>query len=367
MSCVYSTYHFLRALNSLPSSLQRISLALPSLLLQHALPRRQLFFLLFALRELFLLSCDFLARPEHSLLSSTPLEPSLQSLALPGPFSVLAPPALSSLPHAPCACFLPYPPILVVPRSSAPLALLLPIALSSLPPLSLSLLLALAIAFSFFPPLALSCFTPLPASPLPAFLLLSLALAVLPLSHRPPCLAPFGPAPPLSPSSLAVFLCGQILLLCLSSITFPFVFPAGLVRPTLLISPSDDASTSSACPYLCRSNRHLRLACVFRSRLPQLLFFAETHLLALLLFHVLPLLCLPPLLLLSSPPLFLLFVPSFSPCFNRLPDSTFQVLELLLARHLLNARQIVLHFQLHFFFTSFGHALDVLLILFSFL
>ena len=51
MSCVYSTHHFLRALNSFPSLLQRISLALSSLL---------------ALPELLLFS---LAPPEPSLLS----------------------------------------------------------------------------------------------------------------------------------------------------------------------------------------------------------------------------------------------------------------------------------------------------------
>ena len=52
-SSVYSTHHFLRTLNSLPSSLQRISLALPSLLLHHALPGPQLLFLLLAPTEPF--------------------------------------------------------------------------------------------------------------------------------------------------------------------------------------------------------------------------------------------------------------------------------------------------------------------------
>ena len=68
-SCVFSTHHSLHALNSPPSSLQRVSLALSSLLLHRAFPGPQLLFLLFAPPELFLLSSDFLARPEHSLLS----------------------------------------------------------------------------------------------------------------------------------------------------------------------------------------------------------------------------------------------------------------------------------------------------------
>ena len=65
-------HHFLHALNSLPSSLQRTSLALSSLL--RALPGRRLLFL-----ELFLLLLDLLARSEHSLLSLAPPEPSLLS------------------------------------------------------------------------------------------------------------------------------------------------------------------------------------------------------------------------------------------------------------------------------------------------
>ena len=49
--CVYSTHHFLRAMNSLPSPLQRISPALSSLLLHCALSEPQLLFLLFAPSE----------------------------------------------------------------------------------------------------------------------------------------------------------------------------------------------------------------------------------------------------------------------------------------------------------------------------
>ena len=79
-SCVYSTHHFPRTLNSLPSSLQRISLALQSLLLHRALPGPQLLFLLLAPPEPF------------SPLLLAPHEPLLLSLA---------PPALSSAPLAP--------------------------------------------------------------------------------------------------------------------------------------------------------------------------------------------------------------------------------------------------------------------------
>ena len=105
MSWVYSTQHYLRALNSLPSLLQRIPLALSSLLFHRALPGPQLLFLLFAPPELFLLSRDFVARLEHSLLSLAPPEPLLPTLASPVLSSVpLAPPALCSLlPHAPPA------------------------------------------------------------------------------------------------------------------------------------------------------------------------------------------------------------------------------------------------------------------------
>ena len=102
MSCVYSTHHILRALNSFPSLLQRISLALSSLIFLRALPGPQPLFLLFAL-------------PEHSLLSLALPEFSLLVLAH---FAVLTPPALFSAPHAPPAL------------SSAPLV---PPALSSLP------------------------------------------------------------------------------------------------------------------------------------------------------------------------------------------------------------------------------------------
>ena len=56
MSCAYSTHHFLRALNSFPSLLQRMSLALSSLLFLHALPGPQHLFLLFAPPVLFLSS-----------------------------------------------------------------------------------------------------------------------------------------------------------------------------------------------------------------------------------------------------------------------------------------------------------------------
>ena len=78
----------------------------------------------FSLFSSLLRSCSFsrvtfLARPEHSLLCLAPLEPSLHSLALPEPFSVLALPALSSpLLEPPALCSLPLaPPAL----SSAPL------------------------------------------------------------------------------------------------------------------------------------------------------------------------------------------------------------------------------------------------------
>ena len=110
--CHVSCRHiiFLRALNSFPSLLRRTSLALSSLLLLHALPGPRLLFLLFAPPDLFLLSRDFLARPEHSLLCLAPLEPALHSLALPEPFSVLAPPALSSLLAPPALCSLPLAP-----------------------------------------------------------------------------------------------------------------------------------------------------------------------------------------------------------------------------------------------------------------
>ena len=111
MSCVCSTHHFLRTLNSFLSSFQRNSLALSSLLLHRALPGPRLFFLLFAPPELFLL---LLAPPEPLLLSLAlpalsflPLAPPALSslpLALPAPSSLpLAPPALSSAPLAPPA------------------------------------------------------------------------------------------------------------------------------------------------------------------------------------------------------------------------------------------------------------------------
>ena len=86
MSCVCSTHRFLRVLNSFLSVLQRISLALSSLLFLRALPGSQL------------------APPEHRLLSLAP--PALSSLPhAPPALSSLphAPPALSSLPHAPPA------------------------------------------------------------------------------------------------------------------------------------------------------------------------------------------------------------------------------------------------------------------------
>ena len=70
MPCVYSTHHFLHALNSLPSLLQRISLALSSLL--RAPPGLQLL-----IPELFFHSLDLLARSEHSLLSLAVPDPSL--------------------------------------------------------------------------------------------------------------------------------------------------------------------------------------------------------------------------------------------------------------------------------------------------
>ena len=92
MSCVYSTHPSLLALNSFPSSLQRISLALSSLLLHRALPGPQLLFLLPALPEPF--SFLLLAPPEPSSLPLAP--PALSSLPL-------APPALSSFPLAPPA------------------------------------------------------------------------------------------------------------------------------------------------------------------------------------------------------------------------------------------------------------------------
>ena len=66
------------------------------------------------------------------------------------------------------------------------------------------------------------------------------------------------------------------------SVALSFGFPAGFVPPMPLDTPSDEANTSSACPNLSKTARHLWLVCVFRSRLFQLFFFAETHLLALL-------------------------------------------------------------------------------------
>ena len=179
MSCVCSTHHALLALNSFPSCLQRILLALSFLLFPHAPPGPELFFLLpFPPPEPLL---SLLALPESFALAPPALSSALVLPPLSSPLP-LAPPALSSLPLlAPpaCACFLPFSPILEVPHSSAPLALLLPLALSSISPFSLYLLLALALAlaFAFFPPLAL-CFPSLPVSPLPVFLLLSLALAI---------------------------------------------------------------------------------------------------------------------------------------------------------------------------------------------
>ena len=77
-----------------------------------------------------------------SLFLSPPLLSSLPTFSSPLP---LAPCALSSLSRAPPACFLPFDPTPVVPHSSAPLALLLlPLALSTLPPLSLYLLLTVS-------------------------------------------------------------------------------------------------------------------------------------------------------------------------------------------------------------------------------
>ena len=118
MSCVHSTHHILSALNSFPSLLQRISLALLPLLLFHALPGPQPLFLL-------------VAPPEHSLLSLALPELSLLVLVH---FAVLAPPALFSAPHAPPAL------------SSAPLV---PPALSSLPHALLALS-SLPLVFAFF-------------------------------------------------------------------------------------------------------------------------------------------------------------------------------------------------------------------------
>ena len=71
MSCVFSTHHFLRTLNSFPSLLQRISLALSPLLLLRALPEPRLFFLLYNLRlrnmygRLDLLNHGRLSLPNH--------------------------------------------------------------------------------------------------------------------------------------------------------------------------------------------------------------------------------------------------------------------------------------------------------------
>ena len=79
-----STHHSLLALNSFPSFLQCILLALSSLLFLRAPPGPELFFL------------PFLAPLALSLLSLTPPEPLLLSLALPEPSILLAPPALSS-------------------------------------------------------------------------------------------------------------------------------------------------------------------------------------------------------------------------------------------------------------------------------
>ena len=284
MSCVCSTHHALRTLNSFLSLLQRISLALSPLLLLHALPGPQLLFLLLALPEPF------------SLLLLAP--PALSSLPL-------APPALSSLPLAPPAL--------------SSLLLALP-ALCSASSRSFFSSASLSSSISFLLLLACSCFLsalnsvlcltrhlPCLTSSRPGGLssvVSSLLLASFSQSahfsslffcvqtsqsnttsssfslHRPHCLpivslrtsfssssfcfistnflwvchglwvssffrhsssllcSPFGPVPPsLSPSSLAVSRCAQILLLCLD--VHPF-----LRYPFLCLSWSHPPDTS---------------------------------------------------------------------------------------------------------------------------
>ena len=159
MSCVYSTHRSLHALN-FPSWLQRISLAMSTLLLIRALPGPQPLFPLLAPLEPLLLS---LALPA---LSSLPLL-SLSSLPL------CAPPALSSLPLAPPAL------------SSLPLA---PPALSSLPPLAppaLSFLSLLSLRLLYALNRVVSRSSVPLAQSFVLFLSLSLVLSSLPPVFRP--------------------------------------------------------------------------------------------------------------------------------------------------------------------------------------
>ena len=283
-----STYVVISSFPSYPLLGLNFSFFFPSLLMSSR-------FVSLALPEPLLLS---LALPEFSLLLAPP---ALSS-------APLAPPALSSAPHAPPV--LSSLPLLSFPvrclfsalnpmvsHSPAPLALLLlSLALSSLPPLSLYLLIVLAhlppstrrprnlpvtslgflsfLLLRFLPSLLLGCSLPLCFSSAHAHLTIGLvSLSCRPLSNfrissssSSRCCSPSAicPSPgsdmawgcePLVPhgwrhsDSFLLFLPRLLLfsfvansssfvfMLTLSSVTFSFAFPAGLVRPTPLISP----------------------------------------------------------------------------------------------------------------------------------
>ena len=218
-------------------------------------------------------------------------------LATPFPSSLLhrIPLALSSLL---LLCALTGPQLLLLFALPAPL-LLSPVCLA--PPLFLTILPEpLLLSFSrLFLLFRSSCSTLAPAAPDPHFLPsmssahanLTMGLVSLvrhPLSNlrtsslvcEPPTHVRRHSVPLLSLLLFVfVFQCPHRLLcsfaakssfafkLTFSSVPFPFAFSAGLVRPTLLISPSDKACTSSSCSHLCTSSRHLWHVCALRSRL----------------------------------------------------------------------------------------------------
>ena len=134
----------------------------------------------------------------------------------------------------------------------------------------------------------------------------------LSLSARPAL--PLLAVPPLPSSSCFPF----------PPLPFPLPFLVSSARH-LSSPPVDEASTSSASPYLCRSTHYLLFICALRPCLLCFFFLAETHLLSFLVFllcSVLPLFFLPPLLLLCV----------FSSSPNRPSHSPFHLLRSLLVK-----------------------------------